>query len=716
MLQQTRVDTVIPYFQRWMERFPTLADLADASQQEVLGLWEGLGYYSRARNLHKAAQIVMKNYSGVLPGDIQALSRLPGVGRYTAGAIASLAFGLDAPALDGNIRRVLARLFDVELPAGSPEGQKRLWELALQHLPHGKSADYNQGLMDLGSQVCTPRLPKCLECPLQEICEANARGLQQARPVRQPKTSPPHFIVTAAVIQRRGQVLIAQRPAAGLLGGLWEFPGGKLQPGEDLEACLRREICEELDAEVLVGEKLGVFKHAYTHFRITLHAFLLRARKWERTAPAGSSGFDLGASKAACGLPDGKDRPPDCQSAFRRMRGSHGRKFAYTKRAGESSSKLGPGELMLIVDAHEDIAYNALTFGRDYTLSAEQIRDREHGTDVPVNNDDAMLGWLDYQRGSVALVFATLFAPPARWRTGAWERLMYSSSLEAGLLYRQQLDYYERFVDENQGKFQRIFTRRDLEALLAHWKTPPAFNLDTGELVSSRPVGLLTLMEGADAVGEPGELEEWWQRGVRLIGPAWSGTRYSGGWREPGPLTSEGFALLERMAELGMGLDLSHMDETAAFQALDVFEGELLATHSNAHSLLKGDDSNRHLPDRLIRGILDRDGVIGVILFNAHLKAGWKRGDPRHEVGVERAVRQIDFICQMAGDARHVGLGSDFDGGFGLQSAPVGLESIADLQKFSSLLTEQGYSKEDCAAILGGNWLGKVRMILPEGV
>lgn len=371
---------------------------------------------------------------------------------------------------------------------------------------------------------------------------------------------------------------------------------------------------------------------------------------------------------------------------------------------------------MLIVDAHEDIAWNALTFGRDYTLSAAEIRESERGTQTPVYNDDAMLGWLDYQRGQVALVFATLFAPPARWRTGEWERLCYTDFAEAGMLYRQQLDYYDRLVDDHHEKFRRILTRSDLEDLLDLWNPPPEFKSDTGELVSGRPVGMLTLMEGADAVRDPGELEEWWQRGVRLIGPAWGSTRYSGGWREPGPLTDQGFALLEQMAELGFGLDLSHMDQTAAYQALDVFPGELLATHSNAHSLLKGDDSNRFLPDRLIHGILERDGVIGIILFNAHLKAGWVRGDPRHEVGIERAVRQIDYICQMAGDARHVGLGSDFDGGLGLQSVPVGLESVADLQQFASLLREQGYSSEDCAAILGGNWLDKVFKILPESL
>ncbi len=273
MLQQTRVETVIPYFERWMARFPTLRSLAEAQEQDVLQLWEGLGYYSRARNLHKAAQRVMQEYAGQLPPGRQALERLPGIGRYTAGAIASMAFGRDEAALDGNIRRVLARVFDVQVPARSAEGERILWELALQHLPPGRAGDYNQAMMDLAAAICTPRSPQCLLCPLYALCEAAQLGQQEERPVLEPRPEVPHYLVTAAVIHRNGQVLIARRPSEGLLGGLWEFPGGKVEPGEELPDCLRREICEELGAEVAVGEKVGVFRHAYTHFKVTLHAF-----------------------------------------------------------------------------------------------------------------------------------------------------------------------------------------------------------------------------------------------------------------------------------------------------------------------------------------------------------------------------------------------------------------------------------------------------------
>jgi A/G-specific adenine glycosylase len=256
-----------------MARFPTLDSLADADQGEVLALWEGLGYYSRARNLHRAARIARQDFGGQLPEDVKALRSLPGIGRYTAGAIASIAFGRDEPTLDGNIRRVLARLFDLRLPARSPQGERRLWELAAAHLPPGKAGEYNQALMDLGAQVCKPRAPDCERCPLAEDCQARALGVQEDRPVKASRPRSPHFTVTAAIIRRNGQVLIAQRPPDGLLGGLWEFPGGKVEPEERLEGGLQREIREELGVEIDVGEPFGVYRHAYTHFRVTVHSF-----------------------------------------------------------------------------------------------------------------------------------------------------------------------------------------------------------------------------------------------------------------------------------------------------------------------------------------------------------------------------------------------------------------------------------------------------------
>ena len=274
MLQQTRVETVIPYFERWMKKFPTIRTLAQASQQDVLSTWEGLGYYSRARNLHQAAQIVVSDYNGQLPKEVNQLRQLPGIGRYTAGAIASIAFGRDEPVLDGNIRRVLARYFDVQAPARSSAGENQLWQIAQDHLPPGMAGTYNQALMELGALICTPRKPRCEACPLNSNCAAFSLGVQEQRPVKLSKTPVPHHLVSSAIIMQKQKVLIAQRPVDGLLGGMWEFPGGKIETGEDLVGGLKREICEELGVDIRVGSEFGVYQHAYTHFRVTLHAFL----------------------------------------------------------------------------------------------------------------------------------------------------------------------------------------------------------------------------------------------------------------------------------------------------------------------------------------------------------------------------------------------------------------------------------------------------------
>lgn len=274
MLQQTRVETVIPYFERWMQRFPNLYALASASEQEVLSVWEGLGYYSRARNLHKAAGMVVEQFGGQIPNHRAGLEKLPGIGAYTAGAIASMAFGQDEAALDGNIRRVLARVFGVRTPARSPAGERELWDLARAHLPPGQAGDYNQAIMDLGATVCTPRSPNCLLCPLMELCQARQQGLQEELPVLATRPPVPHYTVAAAILRRGDSVLIAHRHSKDLLGGMWEFPGGSIEDGESLEECLRREIGEELGAQLRVEAPFGVYQHAYTHFKVTLHAFL----------------------------------------------------------------------------------------------------------------------------------------------------------------------------------------------------------------------------------------------------------------------------------------------------------------------------------------------------------------------------------------------------------------------------------------------------------
>jgi A/G-specific adenine glycosylase len=275
MLQQTQIETVKPYYARFLTAFPTVHELAAAPLDRILKLWEGLGFYSRARNLHRAAGIVAAR--GGFPQSIEELQTLPGVGRYTAGAIASIAFGVRAPVLDGNVIRVFARLLDLPDDVTQAATQSRLWDQAEAWLPDARVGDYNQSLMDLGRLICKPRKPLCDDCPIRAHCLAFQRGTQEARPVKRAKTRTPHYDVAAAMIwNERGEVLIAQRPMDGLLGGLWEFPGGKQEDGETLAECLRREIREELGIEIEVGELFSRVQHGFTHFRITLHAFTCR--------------------------------------------------------------------------------------------------------------------------------------------------------------------------------------------------------------------------------------------------------------------------------------------------------------------------------------------------------------------------------------------------------------------------------------------------------
>lgn len=387
---------------------------------------------------------------------------------------------------------------------------------------------------------------------------------------------------------------------------------------------------------------------------------------------------------------------------------------------------------MLIVDAHQDLAWNMLTFGRDYTRAAAETRRRERGGLAPEQNGDTLLGWPDYQRGRVAVIFATLFAAPQRRKLGDWDTQFYADMQQANALYNRQLDAYHRLVDEHPGKFRLILNQSDLEETLEPWLAldesgePENEAGERGEerdAISAEereeqrggnPVGLVILMEGAEGVRAPAELEEWWARGVRLIGPAWAGTRFCGGTREPGPLTKEGYALLDAMADLGFILDLSHMDEQAALEALDHYPGTIVATHANPAAVHPIEVSNRFLTDRLIRGLLEREAVIGLVPSNLFLNRAWEASDGRQAVTLQDLAAHIDYICQLAGDARHAGLGSDFDGGFGLQSVPAEIDTIADLQKLAPVLAGRGYSNEDIAAVLGGNWLSTLRRGLPK--
>ena len=280
MLQQTRVDTVIPYFRRFLARFPDPAALAAAPLHDVLKLWENLGYYSRARQIHQTAKILVRDNGGKLPSDPEALAALPGLGPYTTAAIASFAFGHPLAVLDGNVIRVFARLLALPDDVGLPATKKKLQRLADELLLRDKPAATNEAWMELGALVCTPRNPRCSECPLRGVCRAAKSPNPEAFPNKKKKMKVPHKVVGAAVIlNAKNQILIAQRkPEGGMLAGLWEFPGGKIAEGETMPQCIARELKEEMGLNIEVGPHLVTVHHAYSHFTIELHAHFARIR------------------------------------------------------------------------------------------------------------------------------------------------------------------------------------------------------------------------------------------------------------------------------------------------------------------------------------------------------------------------------------------------------------------------------------------------------
>ncbi|MBN1816210.1 MAG: A/G-specific adenine glycosylase [Sedimentisphaerales bacterium] len=273
MLQQTRVTAVIPFFKRFISAFPTVKALANAKIDTVLKHWEGLGYYSRARNLHAAARTICMEYEGNLPTDVTRLRTLPGIGRYTAGAIASIAFGADEPVLDGNVVRVLCRMECIEADPRQAQIQERLWALVRGLIPKGQASDLNQALMELGAMICLPKNPQCLICPARQYCLALLHQKQQSIPFRSKKKPLPRYTIAVGVIWKQGRILIDRRNADGLLGGMWEFPGGKKKKGESLRQTVTREVWEEVGLEIDVQKKITAVPHAYSHFRICLHAF-----------------------------------------------------------------------------------------------------------------------------------------------------------------------------------------------------------------------------------------------------------------------------------------------------------------------------------------------------------------------------------------------------------------------------------------------------------
>ncbi len=288
MLQQTQVATVIPYYQRFLKSFPTVRHLARANLSKVLKIWEGLGYYSRARNLHRASKIIANYFQGKIPGNLKDLRILPGIGKYTAGAILSIAHNKEAPILDGNVKRVLSRIFAVSSNRGRRKIEGLLWHLSESLIPRGSASPFNQGLMDLGSMICTQKVPKCPRCPLRQFCKGRISGNPERYPSKVTRKPIPHVNAISAVIQRDGRVLLRQRPAKGFLGGLWEFPNWEIEEGtrSRLRSRLRNYIRKDMGMSIEVTESVGTFKQTYSHFKLTLHVYYCEAvdgqgkKKW----------------------------------------------------------------------------------------------------------------------------------------------------------------------------------------------------------------------------------------------------------------------------------------------------------------------------------------------------------------------------------------------------------------------------------------------------
>jgi membrane dipeptidase len=361
-----------------------------------------------------------------------------------------------------------------------------------------------------------------------------------------------------------------------------------------------------------------------------------------------------------------------------------------------------------LIDAHEDLAYNALSFGRDYTRSAFETRRLEEGTETPVRTGQTLLGWPEYQQGRVALIFGTLFIAPRRHQGGEWDTQSYENPEQAARLHQAQIDYYYRLVDRNPDKFCLVRTRSELKGVLDLWTG----SAPTAEGATHK-VGLLMSMEGAEGLRRPEDLEEYYEKGVRAVGPVWAGSRFCGGTYEPGGFTQEGYQLLETMAGLGYILDIAHMNEKSAQQALDAFSGTIIASHANARALLKELPGERHLSDEAIRRLAEHDGVIGILPFNKFLVATWERTDDPKSVTLQNIADHIDHVCQLTGSAAHVAIGTDFDGGFGWPAVPYEINTIADMPKLGTVLQQRGYSEADIALIEHGNWLRVLERSLP---
>ena len=354
----------------------------------------------------------------------------------------------------------------------------------------------------------------------------------------------------------------------------------------------------------------------------------------------------------------------------------------------------------LVVDGHQDIAWNWLELGRHPAESALAGREGEKGTNIPAYTGRRTVGLPECLAGRVGVIFATLFVAPRRAGRGSWRRQTYTTAETAHALATEQLDHYKRLADD-EPHVRLITTAQESEQVVASWS-----NSDDSE----RLVGLVVSMEGADPVREPAEVHQWHAEGLRIIGPAWAATRYAGSASERGPLTQLGRELLVEMAQVNMALDLSHMAQAACIEAVESYAGPVIASHSNPRLFHPTD---RGLSDDMIGRLVARDGVVGIVPYNRFLQRGWKTGDPKELVSIQIVVDAIDHVAQIAGSSANVGIGSDFDGGFGAESIPAEMDTIADLLLIAEALDGRGYAQEDIERIMSGNWLRILSRTLP---
>ena len=357
---------------------------------------------------------------------------------------------------------------------------------------------------------------------------------------------------------------------------------------------------------------------------------------------------------------------------------------------------------MLIVDAHEDIAYNALKYNRNYLTSALNIRAVESNSKTVQETGIACLGKQEWLSGKIGIIFATLFVPPFSHCDGNQEHMYYKNSDEAHYLAVQQLNYYHDL--DQTDCFKIIFNQNDMQTVINSWHNK-----------NIQPIiGLILSMEGADPVRTIDELEYWYDHGLRLIGPAWSGTRYCGGTGDPKGLTKPGENLLETMSDLNYILDVSHMSELSLEQSIDMYDGVVIASHSNPRYAAKLDTPERLLSNVQIHNIAQTNGVIGIVPYNKFLKTYWNKSDNRNNVTIQRVAEMIDYICQLTGSCNHVGIGSDFDGGFGAESIPLPMNTIADLKMIGEEIATLGYNVKEINQIMSQNWINVLNRVLPS--